>query len=534
MIGVAADLPRLDGLSVLLLEDNDDFRDTLESILQQCGADTIPAARLAEARAALEGRLPDVIVADLVLPDGTGTEFVRWLRELPLNKGGPPRPFSPWSTTRTARACCMPPTRAGTSGAARTSPGASPCAASPWPIRSIGFRMPRASSSTTASPHRPETAVLRCCGRARLSPEHRARLRELLAQRIDWDILLGLARGHGMVPLLSRHLLAHADPLVPAAARDSLRRHVTESARRTLALTGELLRLLRLLRDAHIPALVLKGPVLALAAYGDLTLREFGDLDLLVRPRHAGPARELLHAAGYRPRTSIDRRREAAFLSSQCAELFLDGGPRFAVDFHWNLFPPYFGVDFDLEQLWRAAGTVTIGGEPVPTLGPDDTLLYLSAHGAKHCWERLEWLVAVAELVRRRPDLDAGRVLERARSLGIRRMVALALHLAHTLLEVPLASGLVKTIGRDRMVHRLAANVCARLAQPAPVPAGLLEGIHFQAAARERLLHRVRCCWRLAATPTVGDWGVVTLPQSLGLAYRLVRPFRLALKYARR
>lgn len=88
MVAVTEDLPSLHGLSVLLLEDNEDFREALESILQLCGAHTTPASRLSEARNALEAQQPHVIVADMVLPDGTGAEFVEWLRQLPFNQGG--------------------------------------------------------------------------------------------------------------------------------------------------------------------------------------------------------------------------------------------------------------------------------------------------------------------------------------------------------------------------------------------------------------------------------------------------------------
>ncbi|HEV8585205.1 MAG TPA: response regulator [Methylomirabilota bacterium] len=86
--GPARDLPDLTGASILLLEDNVDFRDSLETILKDCGAATTVASQLAEARAALAEGLPRLIIADLVLPDGTGPEFVDWLRELPVHQGG--------------------------------------------------------------------------------------------------------------------------------------------------------------------------------------------------------------------------------------------------------------------------------------------------------------------------------------------------------------------------------------------------------------------------------------------------------------
>ena len=88
MDAAAETLPNLRGISTLLIEDNVDFRDAMETILQLCGARTIPVSSISEARASLETGPPDIIVSDLVLPDGTGADFMDWLRDLPSQKGG--------------------------------------------------------------------------------------------------------------------------------------------------------------------------------------------------------------------------------------------------------------------------------------------------------------------------------------------------------------------------------------------------------------------------------------------------------------
>ena len=83
----AESLPNLDGVSTLVIEDNADFRESMEAFLTACGARTKPASSLSEARASLAASPPHVIVSDLVLPDGTGAEFMEWLREQPADRG---------------------------------------------------------------------------------------------------------------------------------------------------------------------------------------------------------------------------------------------------------------------------------------------------------------------------------------------------------------------------------------------------------------------------------------------------------------
>ena len=71
------------------------------------------------------------------------------------------------------------------------------------------------------------------------------------------------------------------------------------NARRNLLLVGQLLMLLRLFKDNDIPIIPYKGAVLAASAYGDITLREFHDLDFLVQKDHLLKARDLLLSHGY-------------------------------------------------------------------------------------------------------------------------------------------------------------------------------------------------------------------------------------------
>ena len=60
----------LRGLSILVVEDDDDLRELLRHVLSEHGADVTGAATIAEARGALRARMHDVMVTDLGLPDG--------------------------------------------------------------------------------------------------------------------------------------------------------------------------------------------------------------------------------------------------------------------------------------------------------------------------------------------------------------------------------------------------------------------------------------------------------------------------------
>jgi CheY-like chemotaxis protein len=78
----------LDGLHVLVVEDDDDTREVLALGLSLYGAEVIPVATAAEAMAALERDRPDVILSDIGLPDQDGLELIRRVRQLPPARGG--------------------------------------------------------------------------------------------------------------------------------------------------------------------------------------------------------------------------------------------------------------------------------------------------------------------------------------------------------------------------------------------------------------------------------------------------------------
>jgi hypothetical protein len=116
------------------------------------------------------------------------------------------------------------------------------------------------------------------------------RLRCLASSDIDWERLVDLAMQHGLAALLYRGLSGIASSSISKGTFATLWSSSEAAAKRKRAMAAELLALLQRFDRHGIPALPFKGPVLALQLYGDVALREFGDLDILV------PSCDLLRA----------------------------------------------------------------------------------------------------------------------------------------------------------------------------------------------------------------------------------------------
>jgi hypothetical protein len=383
------------------------------------------------------------------------------------------------------------------------------------------------ASVVAATAGLPEAELLVHCARVRKNPETTARLEALLRSGMRWEYLLSMADEHGMMPLLSWHLGDAPPELVPATVSARLRGRFQRNIRQNLFLTAKLFELLSLLEAHQLPAIPYKGPVLAASCYGNLALREFVDLDLLVHKRDVPRAKELLSAVGYQPQLRLTRAQEAAFLRYNCEHAFVHEDDGSMVDLHWAITERFFSFPLDPECLWERLQRVPLGGSDVATFSPEDLLLILCVHASKDAWERLRYVCDVAELVHTHRDMDWRRVVERAGRLGSQRMLFVGLLLARDLLEMPLPEEVSRKAHADPAVQALVRRIGERLFQridhsPSRFAEVPFRPIHMK--MRERLRDKVRFLIRLATTHTVGDWMALPLPKPLFFFSRTAKP----------
>lgn len=345
----------------------------------------------------------------------------------------------------------------------------------------------------------------------------------------DWEYVARLARRHAVVPLVYRALQTYARGAAPEPVRKALFEKYRANAARNVLLAGELLRVSKLFESEGVGALAYKGPALAVAAYGDLSLRRFVDLDVIVRARDLVCASQLLRASGYAPQ-GLTPEQESALARTQHAISYSRDGGRLIVELHRDVSSKDFAdVTLD-EAAWARAARVSILNGTVAAPSAEDLLLALCVHGTKHLWERLAWVCDVAGLVNRKPELDWSAVFERAASARVERMLMLGLTLARALAAAEFPEEVWRKVREDETAWRLASDAALRMFDSAEYrPAGFLRSVGFNLRARERARERLRY-FRFILTPTDGDLASLALPPRLGFVYYLLRPFRLLLK----
>ena len=350
---------------------------------------------------------------------------------------------------------------------------------------------------------------------------------------IQSDELLCLAERHGVLPLLARRV--EQSETLAALMSEEVRRRLREKRRAlmlsTLSLTAELFRLTERFEEAGIEAVVVKGPTLAVQAYGDASLRQYSDLDFVMPHEAVLRAMDVMRAAGFVTQIS-PQVAEAGRVPGQF--LFLDGGRNLIVELHTERTLRYFPRPLPLNDFFARRVRIPLDGREVPVFSPEDTLSFICVHGSKHLWERLRWIADVAALISRQKCFDWPRAVATARETGTERMVHLGLRLAMDLLNAPLPREIRAEVLADGAAGRLAEAVLHWLPSEEEVERGLFERACFRVQIRGDFLRGLRYLLRLALAPTEEDWGNNTPAARVARWTEAARrPLRLARKYRR-
>lgn len=353
-----------------------------------------------------------------------------------------------------------------------------------------------------------------------------------LQQNVDWPKLLRLADHHGVSSLLYQSLFSIGDSSAPAEGLQSLRRRHDINVHKCLFLTRELVRVLDDLESLGIEVMPYKGVVLSQTLYGDMALRPSGDMDLLVHASDLPRAKKKVCELGYKPHLTLSETAERAYVRSGYECTFDHAGGRNLLELQWALQPNFYSVDFDVSGVFRRAVTVSVAGRQAKTPSPEDLLLILSLHAAKHVWGRLLWLCDIAQITKR-PDLNWDWITSQAKALGIERIMHVTLLLAKSLLGAEIPSSPNRTLLSDAASHILADNIRIEMANGVSCNVESLDYFRLMMRLRERRADRLRFLRRLTFTPGPGEWKAIQLPARLFPLYPVVRLWRLTARLFR-
>lgn len=396
-------------------------------------------------------------------------------------------------------------------------------AETPMPVPSLSDEKPR------------EVDLLLHCARSCLDTQHVQHIQTLLRDNLDWAYVTRMAIRHGVMPLLYWNLNKACPDAVPTDTFQQLRTNFFKISARNLSLAGELLKILHHLKEQGIPAIPFKGPTLAVSAYGNLSLRQFGDLDIFVPKRDLPRAAESLLAQGYQARDQLNQEHPRDPLEEKF-HTFIRKDGLVGVDLQWMIADNQFSFQLDHEDWKTQLAPVSLAGSTVQSFSPEVMLLILCVHGSKHRWTRLQWISDVAELLRAHPDMNWENVVGLASRLGCQRMLSLGILLAHDLLGTTLSAKELQRFTQDEAADSLARQLRPQLFLEGEDVHDSSEPSAFYLKLRERWWDKAKYAMYLCITrkPVAKTQGSSPLPVSLRCLYYLLWPFLQVGKYGLR
>lgn len=224
-----------------------------------------------------------------------------------------------------------------------------------------------------------------------------------LFTEVDWELFLQLTMHHRVYPLVYLNLIKVDEKLIPQYIIQNLYQEYKKNTFQMLHLSREMGEVSKLFTENQIRLLFLKGPVIAADIYEDISLRTSKDLDILISISDYGRAEKILLNYGYEKREiNTDKKMQKCMRHH---ETFYHPQKRIEIEMHWRLHPSPT-EDISFKKLWERKRISQLTSYPVYYLGKEDLFSFLVAHGARHGWFRLRWLVDIDKILRKKSNFD--------------------------------------------------------------------------------------------------------------------------------
>ena len=297
--------------------------------------------------------------------------------------------------------------------------------------------------------------LIECC---RHEPGN-AKLEEYAEKIIHWNAFLASAYAHGVYPLAARSLKTVSS--VPEYIKTTLKITNLDIARRNMAMTSELLRIMKLLKGHGIKALAIKGPVLSQIIHGDIAIRQYADIDILIEQSDLWKAAQLLTKNGLIFEHDLKFLKNKTLLKIAKDITLSNEARNIHIELHWKLFDGKIFAKSNLKLFHESSTHCTINRISIDTLDHTVNLLFLLAHGSKHMWERMEWIVDIDRILRTHSDIDWDLMMNSAEAMGIKPMIDLGLLVVHKMFATVIPKECITTDVQliDNAVETLLSNI---------------------------------------------------------------------------
>jgi hypothetical protein len=331
-----------------------------------------------------------------------------------------------------------------------------------------------------------------------------------------------LAYAHGVFPLVYK-TLKNYEELIPQNILHSMKKYNMEIAKENMLMTAELIKVMQLLEQNGIEAIAFKGPTLAQMAYGDITLRQYSDLDILIHKKDVYKVYTLLKN-NYIRSLKLTPSQEKIWLK-YAHDLGLTGKNGIHTEFHWSMLDSDHPVNLQKINFFAHQQVVKINNAEIAIISNEIFLLYLCIHGSKHMFERIEWIVDIDKFVRAN-EIDWKKFQTLVEGKNYSNFVHLGLYLAKNILNTSIPTELQYINKKVLKVYHYILDVLNTHAE-----AKNSTNIKFMLQLFTSKRDTIQFIHKMYFKPTFSEYWYVNLPGSLYFFYYPIRQYLLIKKY---
>ena len=354
------------------------------------------------------------------------------------------------------------------------------------------------------------------------------RLRELIPLIKEWHTFIDLAYTHGIFPVVYKVLKNYAE-FIPQEIMHSMKISNMSIVKENMLMSAELIKVMKLLEEHNIKAIAFKGPTLAQLAYGDITLRQYCDLDILIQAKSLQKSYAILLDT-YSVQTKLQYLDNDLYIDKLNDVNFFNKSNNILIELHWNLFQKQFSNTLLFADILKSSQKVKIQGYEFSIFSNEVLLLYLCIHGSKHCWERISWILDIDKIIRKNPNLNWDLIEKMAKELQCENMLHLGLSQSEKLFHTPLNY----EYKSNKKLNLYIEENFEKLPLSKTEFSINYNSFKFRYMLQDNFTSKIRYLLRTIFPINAQDVTFVQLPTKLYFLYYLIKPFRLSLKYIRK
>lgn len=255
---------------------------------------------------------------------------------------------------------------------------------------------------------------------------------------------------HSIETLIFQQLKGEDATVVPKELLEQLKGTSQTYAMHKLAQAAALKKLNKLLLAHNIPFIFYKGLLFTDRVYGDISSRDFSDIDLIIQKSDLDALTALLIAEGYQPRITDERLREIT-LKYGCEFNFVkyENGHRLALEPHWAFFRSFINPPIKFSDLTIVSQEIKSLG--IKTNGLSDEWMVLAMlyhHGGNDMWYSLKYVSDINRAVINLPKLDWDLIKDISKKHKLYFLVLISLSIANKVYNTPIPHSLITDCNR--------------------------------------------------------------------------------------